>query len=691
VDWLNGVVFAGHVTIALALLFVMPGLALGPVLVPGVSTPLARIGRAAGVSLLTTTLACICLAKFGLLSAPVLVIVLVAMTVVPIVLRQPSFRLGLTSRSARYWAGAAAATVLAIFLILVPAHVDLSGNRLPSSSTVWYYANLARLVADAGGFPATIIEWGAPRPFQLDYAAVTAHTAGALELMPGSLLEELEFYRVAVLAGAVLFAALLFRRWVSSWAAVLGACLLLATVRLEAKYLDYRPETWALTASLFTLWLVDRALVERSRRLLAMATLGAAVVFLAHAEVFLVLAAAVVSLAIARVLLPGRQSERASARLAPAGRAAVIVAGAVVAAVVVGTVLSGRIGSLRYVTADRSPNDTAFARADEVPPGWRSSRDPTWDFYAALVSVSLAGTPPPTSFFDRMMLPRTIANVWPGLDGRTRSGLVTAVGLLLAPLLAWPLLDRRRRRAIVAWGVFGVVLFAGSYLLFLLAHTYVPARTGPRRLMPYELFVAVLAATWALWAVDRALRRGWHALLPRRGRMLAAGILLGVLTTGAVSAAPPRAAGVADEEQEASLSTLGYDAYRWMDANLPADARILANAYTDGAIAAVAHRTGLLDGRAVYLEDRAFLGESTSLLLGARVLFLQPNGAPAAAYLARNRLDYVLVATSGPDARDLGGYFLFDTDRAALAAGSRYELIQSFQDARLLLYAVDAG
>ena len=100
-DWLNGVVFAGHVTIALALLFVLPGLALGPVLVPGASTPLARIGRAAGVSLLTTTLACICLARFGLLKPAVIVVVLVAMTVVPLVLRPPSLRLRVTTRGLR--------------------------------------------------------------------------------------------------------------------------------------------------------------------------------------------------------------------------------------------------------------------------------------------------------------------------------------------------------------------------------------------------------------------------------------------------------------------------------------------------------------------------------------------------------------------------------------------------------------
>src|SRR4051812_23410743 len=91
-DLVAAIVSAGHVTIALALLLVLPGVALGPVLLPGASTLLGRAGRAAGVSLLTTTVACICLARFGLLRPAVLVVVLVAMSVVPILLRRRSFR-----------------------------------------------------------------------------------------------------------------------------------------------------------------------------------------------------------------------------------------------------------------------------------------------------------------------------------------------------------------------------------------------------------------------------------------------------------------------------------------------------------------------------------------------------------------------------------------------------------------------
>ena len=136
---------------------------------------------------------------------------------------------------------------------------------------------------------------------------------------------------------------------------------------------------------------------------------------------------------------------------------------------------------------------------------------------------------------------------------------------------------------------------------------------------------------------------------------------------------------------------MGYDALRWIDANLPPDARLLTNAYTDGSILAVAHRQAILDGRAVYLEDADFLAASTSLVLGARVLFADPGGPSAADYLAAERVSYVLVATLGPNGNDVGGYLLFDTKVAAMLGGGRYTQVRSFGDGRLLLFKVNAA
>ena len=538
------------------------------------------------------------------------------------------------------------------------------------------------------------------RPFQVDYLPVTAHTAGALLLLPGDQLVRLEIYRLLILGLAVLFATLLFRRWVSGWTAVAGAILLLGTVRLEGKFDGYRPETVALVLVLFTLWVADRAIVERDRRLVGLAIVGAAVVFLGHAEVFLILAPALIGIAVARLIIApggaartrgwglGLRSPSVRLLLAPA-LAVAIVAGGMVLGALSGWALTGESRVLGYVIRDDGPSpDLAAARGrpGEIPAGWTFTDDPTWDFYTASVAPGLLGTPAPDRFTNTLLLPRSVLLVWPGLDARTRPGLIVLGAVFLAPFLAWPLLDARRRRFLLGWALFGVLLMAGSVALFALSETYVPQRTAGRRLIPYLLLLPVVSLTVGLWILGRWSAPAWRALFPARGRALAAALALAMLTTAAVSASP-RGEAVGDE-RDAALSSVGYDAYRWMAAELPPAARILANAYTDGSIAAVARRMGIVDGRAVYLEDRGFLAESTALCLGARVVFATPSAPGAGTYLARERVTHLLVATEGPLGRDLGGYLLFETDVDAIRSDPRFRLIRSFGGGRLLLFEV---
>ncbi len=674
-------------TIVAVLLFLLPGMALGPLILPGASTPLARIGRAAGVSLLVVLVGCTVLASLGLLTGASVVVLTAGASALGFLVRRPRWRTpALRGRRRAWWVAAAAGTALALILIVIPSHLGVRPELLPRSSTTFYYLHLAQATADLGAFPAQLGEWGALRPFPTDYLPVTAHTAGALLLLPGDQLVRLEVYRVVVLCLALLFAALLFRRWVSGWTALAGAILLLGTVRLDQKFDGYRPETVALVLALFTLWVADRALVERDRRLVALAIVGAAVVFLGHAEVFLILAPALVGIGIARFLVPGL----AARRLAVPGLAVAIVAGGLVLGAASGWALTGESRVLGYLVGGAPPDLVAArGRPGEIPAGWTFTDDPTWDFYTASVAPRLNGTPPPDAFTDSQLLPRSMLLIWPGLDGRTRSGLAVLGALVVAPFLAWPFLDARRRRFLLGWAVFGGLLIAGSIVLFALSDTYVPQRTAGRRLMPYLLLVPVVAMTALLWILGRLSAPAWRALVPSRGRAVAAGLALALLTTGAVSASPRGDAAV--DERDPALSPAGYDAYRWMAAELPADARILANAYTDGAIAAVTGRLGIVDGRAVYLEDPAFLDEATSLSLGARVVFGTPASAGAATYLARERVSHLLVATVGPNGTDLGGYLLFATDVEAIRADPRFKVVREFEGGRLLLFQVGGG
>jgi hypothetical protein len=684
-------------TMVSVLLFVLPGAALGPLVLPTAPNPLAWLGRAAGVSLLVVLTECTALAWVGRLDVATVVVLTLAITALGLVLHRPRWRpTALRGRRRSWWVAAVAGTALAFVLVLIPSFLAVSPDLLPRSSTTWYYLHLAQATADLGAFPAQLAEWGALRPFPTDYLPVTAHTAAALLLLPGDQLVRLEVYRLAVLGLALLFATLLFRRWVSGWTALAGAILLVDTVRLATKFDGYRPETVALVLALFTLWVADRALAERQRRLVAVAVVSGALVFLCHAEVFLVLLPALVGLAVARLLVrdgpsAGRLGLRRPDRrsMALPVIALTIIGGAAILGAAAGWALTGESRVIGYVAGDRGSGAeaaTARGRPGEIPAGWTFTDDPTWDFYTASVAPALAGTPPPDSFTDSLLLPRSILSVWPGLDGRTRSGLVVIGGLVLFPLLAWPVLDGRRRRFLLTWAVFAALLIVGSILLFELSHTYVPQRTAGRRLMPYLLMVLVVAMTVCLWILGRLTAPAWRALLPGRGRAVAAAVALAVLTTGAVSASPR--VGASTDDPEAALSPAGYAAYRQMASELPPDARILANAYTDGSIGAVTGRVGIVDGRAVYLEDPGFLAESTALCLGARVVFGTPTAPGAATFLDREHVTHLLVATDGPDGTDLGGYQLFATDVDAIRADRRFRLIDDFDGGRLLLFEV---
>ena len=310
--------------VALAIVFVVPGVALGPLVAPGASTPLARIGRAVGVSLLTMSLGCTVLARLGILRAPIVVGAVAGVVIVGWAWRRrqsprhaaaPVSRWRPTRRALRWWIGAALGGCLAAGLVILPSRDTVGSTLLPFTSTVWYYANLAQVVATRGGFPASLPEWGALRPFQTDYLPVTAHTAASLQLLPGDILGQLELYRVAILIVGLLLGALLMRRWVSSWLALLGSIALFATTRLEVKYLSYKPETFTLDLALFGLWLVDRAVTERSRRLAVAAAVTGAAVFLSHAEVFLVYTAAASGIVVGRSLVA---RTRGGGRVGPA-------------------------------------------------------------------------------------------------------------------------------------------------------------------------------------------------------------------------------------------------------------------------------------------------------------------------------------------------------------------------------------
>ena len=288
--------------VAILLCFVVPGLTWGPFLAPGRLPDLGRLGRAIGASIVVTALLATVLVAIGRLETVTAAAGLIVLTVLPLAAPGVRRELADTIRARRRAGPVAIAVAAAIVVVahLALSHGVLGPSSLPNTSTVWYYAHLAELVGSTGGLPALFPEWGGLRPFQTDYLPFTAHSAMMFELMGLDLVASLEIYRLAIVAATIAVATLLFRRWVPSWVAVVGAVLLVTTLRMDLKLLSYKPETFGFAVGLFALWLADRAAVERSPRLAASAAIAFAVVVMSHAEIAVVLLPAVAGIALAR-------------------------------------------------------------------------------------------------------------------------------------------------------------------------------------------------------------------------------------------------------------------------------------------------------------------------------------------------------------------------------------------------------
>jgi hypothetical protein len=164
------------------------------------------------------------------------------------------------------------------------------------------------------------------------------------------------------------------------------------------------------------------------------------------------------------------------------------------------------------------------------------------------------------------------------------------------------------------------------------------------------------------------------------------GAVLAALTALVVVPVSPGANAAADRPP--ILTATGYEAYRWIGGVLPAGTRILANAWTEGALGALSGQVGIVDGPAPYLAEPAALARATGLLLGARRAFADPDGSATAAFLEREGVQYLLVVTPAGSGDDLGGHPPFEVDIAALEGNPRYRLEQAFGDGRLLLFRV---
>ena len=686
---------------ALGLLFLVPGLTLGPLLLPGATTPLGRAARAIGVSMLVGAVAACGLAMVGLFRPTILLATLIGLTVLPLHASLPSRPSLPRGRLRRWWLAAATVTCLAVLVLVVPGWLAANGTV---AAAHWEDVAVARHIALDGRLPAGLTWWGGLRPSPTGHVLVDAHLAGALALLPGDLPIQLETYRLAVLAAGLVAAATLLRRWTSSLLGLLGALLLLGGVAVGRLFGAFDPAAWATVMAVFAVWLADRALVERSRRIAAVSAAAGAAVLLAEAGVFAVFAALVIGVAVGRSLVaPGGGPESAGGlghrygrRLgirrrmgpgtaAPLATAMSIVMAAALVGLAAAAALSGRPGIPGYVTgAPVQDGDDIFTRVDEVPIGWRASDDATWDLYLAAVAPDRFGQPPPIGTLDVEGLAEVVLHAWPRVDGRTPLGLLVLVGLLVVGMATWVVADARRQRLLLGVAAAGVTVALVTLVVILVGGTWLARSTGAASILRFIVIVPVAAALVVLWLLQRRLDPSRRPYLPARvARTIA---VVAPFVVAAAIAAP--FAGSPDPRRPAPVSATGIEAYAWIDGNLPSDARILVGAHTPGTLAVLADRVGIVDGPTLAPELGTWPIEPTALLLGARRMLSDPDGSGAASYIEREGVDYALVTGPGGTASDLGGYAPFAVDIAALGTSPRFREVRRFGDGRLVLFQV---
>jgi hypothetical protein len=566
-------------------------------------------------------------------------------------------------------------TLLAVFAlwatVLVPEGIEDTGSGRPNGTIVYYHWGIVDRVVEDGGLPATLPEWGKPREFPYEYAFSVIHGAGTAVLGGDSGFVLEERYRIALVVVAFFAFLALWSRWLPPWWAFLASLLALNVSRVETRLLVYKPEAFAFVLVIWSAWLFDEALERRSRRWGALAGVVLATSFLAHPIGSLLVAPLWGGILIGR-LAPGLWQWARRRSLPPFPWRPVLVAVVVFALLFGG--LRTVIGSTGQDLAQRPENGVDLTRV--VYNLGYVSADP-------LARPRVPECSDPFGVYSTVRPFFSSHASWFFFDVNSRSsvflmlGLAVLVGgafLLQSPprLARWP---ASAKRAAITWGCYGI----GVYLLMLLIcayySTWVPERVGPMRLMPYWALIFPIFIAGVAWAASR----GISSLVPRlaspsrldfdaREAWFGSGVgavptlLLTVATlwtfttidAGRDRGVPPF---YIAEPRVGGLSDPALRAYDWIDGNVPENALILANGYTEGALGMLTERTGVLDGRTPFAQPDPWRDEAIRWLAQARRFFQHPGraGVPGGA-------DYVLAARRDVN---LGGSY-FPTDFQAL-------------------------
>ncbi len=564
------------------------------------------------------------------------------------------------------------------FCVLGPQVALIQPDGIPAyGPATWYYWRLVRDVMSHGGLPDTLSEWAGARPFPVEYAVMTVHTAASSLLAGGADLEMLNVYRVAMVVVALAASYALWRRWMPPWWAWVAALVAMSGTYVSTKFFTYVPEAFGLVLVLWSAWLLDEALERRSVLWAAMAGLLSASALLSHAEVWLLTPPVWLGILLSRAAPAvvewlgksgrpkGDRDLAGVARTALAGGAALLLFWAL------GSVVTGGGARVAGLVTGHGITGSHVAAA--------SGHDPTWELLVAMYPEYAGQSAPDIC---GSLGPALLGSDWfRGVNFASAPRRAVLMLSLLA-VLAAAVRCRRARNGLMVWAVYlaGLLVVVGA--MCSVYHTYIPERAA-WRIEEYGVLAATVLLVGAAAAASVGLRDIVRWVIRGRSRPQVVAGAVGLLATAALSlvlllALTP--AGPSKYQHHGpSISAEGYRALRWMDEHVTHGSVVMANGYTEGSLGAIARVNGWTDGRAPYLEP--WRDEAARRLLRAQAFFRDPS---ANASLLPRRVQYVLVATT-PGANLGGTYFPASVD--GLMRSPELRLVHDF-DGRVLLFRV---
>lgn len=523
-----------------------------------------------------------------------------------------------------------AAFIGGLVLLAVPqlAAIAARPDSVPDP-TPWNFWRVTSQYERAGGTPGASDEWGVKIDANADYPGFSAGSAAVATMTDGrnSMLAA-QVARVITVVGVLLAFFMLARSWGASRPAAFGGAAVLAALGYWAvKTSSYRPEAYGYVLMLLVPAFVTTYLANRRRSVLVAAVVGAAALSQIHGISFAVAGALVAALLVTELV-----RRRTRETLGAVALLAVLLAGAWI---VTDVVVNSRVRQVSQSTTLPEPG-----------PG---RPDPTLQFLRETRADPSA--PVVQSFGDlvRSTLDRGLAP-----DGDVDTLLYAAAIVTAVTAVAAGFVLRRRStarlvvRALLAAGFIGVICVA-----FQLGwSTYVPRRTGATRVLGAGLLLVPLVGAVAVTIagsdrVRRALVVTW--------------VSIGVLAL-AVSASTIWGIRAWQPSRDALTKLRATE--------LPRNALVATNSFSEGFVPSVLDRPGITDGRGPYLEGERLLGRATRILDDSHRFFADPAaGWPA---LRDRGVTHVLVGT---EPWIFGTSELFPVDGAALFSVPDLELV----------------